>query len=330
MKNTTAYTILILIITFFLSKGCTKETLEQESVSKESAKQYEGILISPDSVFKHIESQLSYGPRNPGSKGHAETMKYLLNYFSNTADTAFLQRFSSTVYGKTYDMANIIASFSPEKSDRILLCAHWDTRPFADEDKNQLQRTNPILGANDGASGVAVLMEIANVLSKQKPDIGIDIILFDGEDLGLSGDLDGFFQGSRYLAVHYPLPKPRYGILLDLVGDKQAEFRYEPISRQAHTVLVDGIWNIAKKSGSPYFIHEIGNSVSDDHVILNQHGIKTINIIDVNLVGNIDPNPRRQYWHTSQDTIDNISSQTLADIGTVLLDFLFTTSQDIF
>ncbi len=328
MKNTTAYIILIFIMTFFLGMGCTKET--QEQAPDESPKQYEGILIAPDSVFRHIESQVSFGPRNPGSKGHAETMNFLLNYFSNTADTAFLQRFSSTVYGKTYDMANIIASFSPEKSDRILLCAHWDTRPFADQDKNEVQRTHPILGANDGASGVAVLMEIAHILSKQKPEIGIDIILFDGEDLGVSGDNDGFFQGSRYLAVHYPLPKPRYGILLDLVGDKQAEFRYEPISREAHSVLLDGIWNIAKKRRSPYFIHETGNAVSDDHVMLNQQGIKTINIIDVNLVGNTDPNPRRQYWHTSQDTIENISSHTLADIGNVLLDFIFTTSQDIF
>lgn len=328
MKNTTAYIILIFIMTFFLGMGCTKET--QEHAPDESPKQYEGILIAPDSVFRHIESQVSFGPRNPGSKGHAETMNFLLNYFSNTADTAFLQRFSSTVYGKTYDMANIIASFSPEKSDRILLCAHWDTRPFADQDKNEVKRTHPILGANDGASGVAVLMEIAHILSKQKPEIGIDIILFDGEDLGVSGDNDGFFQGSRYLAVHYPLPKPRYGILLDLVGDKQAEFRYEPISREAHSVLLDGIWNIAKKRRSPYFIHETGNAVSDDHVMLNQQGIKTINIIDVNLVGNTDPNPRRQYWHTSQDTIENISSHTLADIGNVLLDFIFTTSQDIF
>lgn len=328
MKNTTAYTILIFIMTFSFGMGCTKEIQEQAPV--ESPKQYEGILISPDSVFRHIESQVSFGPRNPGSKGHAETMNFLLNYFSNTADIAFLQRFSSTVYGKTYAMANIIASFSPEKSDRILLCAHWDTRPFADQDKNEIQRTNPILGANDGASGVAVLMEIAHILSIQKPEFGIDIILFDGEDLGISGDNDGFFQGSRYLAVHYPLPKPRYGILLDLVGDKQAEFRYEPISREAHSALVDGIWNVAKKRGSPYFIHETGNAVSDDHVMLNQQGIKTINIIDVNLVGNVDLNPRRQYWHTSQDTIENISSHTLADMGNVLLDFIFTTSQDIF
>jgi hypothetical protein len=330
MKNTTAYTILISIVAFLFGMGCKEDTQNQENVSEDSVKAYDGLLISPDSVFRHIESQLSFGPRNPGSKGHVEAMNFLLNYFSSKADTAFLQRFSSTVYGKTYNMANIIASFSPEKSDRILLCAHWDTRPFADEDKNEVQRKNPILGANDGASGVSILMEIANILSKQRPDIGIDIILFDGEDLGLSGDLDGFFQGSRYLAVHYPLAKPRFGILLDLVGDKQAEFRYEPLSQQAHSVLVDEIWNIAKKRQSNYFIHEMGNSVSDDHVILNQNGIRTINIIDVNLVGNIDPNPRRQYWHTSQDTMENISSQTLADLGNVLLDFLFTSSQEVF
>lgn len=330
MKNTTAYTILALAISLFLVNGCTKDQKDQEHSSSESSKEYEGLLISPDSVLKHIEDQLAFGPRNPSSIGHSETMKYLLAYLSSKADTAFLQPFSATVYGKTHEMANIIASFSPEKKDRVLLCAHWDTRPFADEDKDELLRSKPILGANDGASGVAVLMEIANILSKQKPELGIDIILLDGEDLGLSGDLEGFFQGSKYLAVNYPIQKPRYGILLDLVGDSQAEFRYEPVSKQAHSVLVDAVWTIAKKRNSPYFIHENGNSVSDDHVILNQHGIRTINIIDVNLVGNIDPNPRRQYWHTSGDTMVNISSQTLADIGNVLLEFLFTTSQDVF
>lgn len=317
-------------MSLFFGIGCTKEEQQSENSAVTIKKQYEGIVITPDSVIQFVQNQLAFGPRNPGSKGHAETMAYLLEYMSSKADTAFLQSFSATVYGKTYQMANIIASFGPEKSDRILLCAHWDTRPFADEDKNELQKTTPILGANDGGSGVAVLMAIADILSKQKPDIGIDIIFFDGEDLGLPGDLDGFFQGSRYLAVNYPLPKPRYGILLDLVGDKQAEFRYEPLSRQAHSPLVDAIWGIAKERQSPYFLHEMGNSVSDDHVILNQHGIRTINIIDVNLVGNIDPNPRRQYWHTSQDVIDNISSNTLADIGNVLLDFLFTKAQDVY
>lgn len=331
MKNTTSNTILILLLSLFFGIGCTEEKESQmENNVDKLKKQYQGLLIGPDSVLQFVQDQLAFGPRNPGSKGHSESMQYLLQYMSSKADTAFLQSFSATVYGKTYQMANIIASFAPEKKDRILLCAHWDTRPFADEDKNESQKTTPILGANDGASGVAVLMSIADILSKQKPEIGVDIIFFDGEDLGLPGDLDGFFQGSRYLAVNYPMTKPRYGILLDLVGDKQAEFRYEPLSRQAHTPLVDAIWEIAKERQSPYFLHEMGNSVSDDHVILNQYGIRTINIIDVNLVGNIDPNPRRQYWHTSQDVIDNISSNTLADIGNVLLDFLFTKAQDVY
>ena len=321
---------MILLMSLFFGIGCTKEEQQSQNSAVAIKKQYEGRVIAPDSVIQFVKNQLAFGPRNPGSKGHAEAMNYLFEYMSSKADTAFLQPFSATVYGKTYKMANIIASFAPQKTDRILLCAHWDTRPFADEDKNELQKTTPILGANDGGSGVAVLMAIADILAKQKPNIGIDIILFDGEDLGLPGDLDGFFQGSRYLAVNYPLPKPRYGILLDLVGDKQAEFRYEPLSRQAHSPLVDVIWAIAKERQSPHFLNEMGNSVSDDHVILNQHGIRTINIIDVNLVGNIDPNPRRQYWHTSQDVIDNISPNTLADIGNILLDFLFTKAQDVY
>jgi len=330
MKKTTPFTILLSIIGICAFIGCTDEKPDIQISKENNVESYEGPLMLGDSVLNHVRAQLAYGPRNPGSKGHSDCMEFLLAFLKERADTAFLQPFSATVYGKTYQMANIVASFSPEKSDRILLCAHWDTRPISDEDNDPSKRTMPILGANDGASGVAVLMGIAEILSKKRPDIGVDIMLFDGEDLGLSGDQAGFFQGSRYAGLHYPLQKPRYGILLDLVGDKDAEFRYEPISQQAHSVLVNALWSIAKKRQSPYFIHEVGNSVSDDHVILNEHGIRTINIIDVNLVGNFGPNQRRKYWHTSNDVIDNLSSKTLEDVGNTLLDFIFTTADSIF
>jgi glutaminyl-peptide cyclotransferase len=315
---------------FFLMISCGNPKLEIENSPELPEKVYSGPLLNGDTLLSYVRTQLDFGPRNPGSKGHSACKDFLLSYFSSRADSSFLQTFKTTVYGKTYEMANIIAAYSPEKEERILLCAHWDTRPFADEDKDASNRTTPILGANDGASGVAVLMGIAETLSKNKPDIGIDIILFDGEDIGLSGDQDGFFQGSRYAAKHYPMHKPKYGILLDLVGDKDAEFRFEPISQQAHSVLVDKIWSIAKKQQSPFFLHEVGNAVSDDHVMLNEHGIRTINIIDVNLVGNISTNPRRRYWHTADDNLSNISGTTMSNVGNILLDFLFTSSDSVY
>lgn len=330
MKKTTSFAPFLPFMIVFLLIGCEGSKQEIQNQETVSIKSFDGPLMNEDSILSYVKAQLAYGPRNPGSKGHSDCKKFLYEFFKQRADTAFLQSFTSMVYGKSYDMSNIVASFSPEKSDRVLLCAHWDTRPFADEDESATQRTVPILGANDGASGVAVLMEMARALAMKRPDIGIDFILFDGEDLGLSGDLDGFFQGSRYASRNYPLPKPRYGILLDLIGDKQAEFRYEPLSQEAHSVLVDKVWSVAKKRNSPYFLHETGNSVSDDHVMLNEQGIRTINIIDVNLVGNISTNPRRKYWHTSNDVIDNLSMQTMADVGNVLLDFLFTTSDSVY
>lgn len=330
MKKTTNFKPILQIIILFALFGCNDPKVEIQQSPEIPVKEYSGPLLNGDSLLNHVRTQLDFGPRNPGSKGHEECQEYLLKFFRSKADTAFLQTFASTVYGKTYNMANIVASFAPEKKERVLLCAHWDTRPFADEEKDALKRTNPILGANDGASGVAVLMGIADILSKNKPEIGVDIILFDGEDMGLSGDESGFFQGSRYAARQYPLPKPKYGILLDLVGDKEAEFRYEPISQQAHSVLVNNIWSIAKKRQVANFIHEVGNAVSDDHVMLNNHGIRTINIIDVNLVGNISTNPRRTYWHTSNDNLSNISGSTMSEVGNVLLDFLFTSSESVF
>ena len=330
MKKTTNFKPIHQIIMLFLMISCGNPKLEIENSPELPEKVYSGPLLNGDTLLSYVRTQLDFGPRNPGSKGHSACKDFLLSYFSSRADSSFLQTFKTTVYGKTYEMANIIAAYSPEKKERILLCAHWDTRPFADEDKDASNRTTPILGANDGASGVAILMGIAETLSKNKPDIGIDIILFDGEDIGLSGDQDGFFQGSRYAAKHYPIHKPKYGILLDLVGDKDAEFRFEPISQQAHSVLVDKIWSIAKKQQSPFFLHEVGNAVSDDHVMLNEHGIRTINIIDVNLVGNISTNPRRRYWHTADDNLSNISGTTMSDVGNILLDFLFTSSDSVY
>jgi len=330
MKKTTSFVSIGTIILLLFIHGCSGCKKEAQNLSDSPKKTFIGPFMNEDSILLYVQKQLVCGPRNPGSNGHSSCKEFLINFLKTKADTAFLQTFSSMVYGRTYEMSNIVASFSPDKKDRILLCAHWDSRPFADEDETPSKRTLPILGANDGASGVAVLLEMARTLSINKPNIGIDIILFDGEDLGLSGDLNGFFQGSRFASKNYPLPKPKYGILLDLVGDKQAEFRYEPLSQQAHSVLVDNIWSIAKERGSPYFIHETGNSVSDDHVMLNEQGIRTINIIDVNLVGNISSNPRRTYWHTSRDILDNLSMQTMSDVGNVLLDFLFTTSDSVY
>jgi Zn-dependent M28 family amino/carboxypeptidase len=286
--------------------------------------------FNADSAYIYTEKQVLFGPRNPGSPAHAECKTYLLEALKTWADTAFLQSFEQTVYGRTIGFSNIIASFNTTAKERVLLCAHWDSRPYSDEDPIRANLDKPVPAANDGASGAAILLEIARNLKISRPGIGIDIILFDGEDYGKPHDLSQYFIGSRYVAAHYPLPRPRYAILLDLVGDKNAEFRFEPLSMQSHDVLMRSIWSIARKNGYSQFIEETGNGVSDDHEMLIKAGIRAIDIIDVNLVGNLGPDPRRKYWHTQGDTMDNIGKNTLEAVGQTLLEFLFTRAEDIF
>ena len=282
--------------------------------------------FSADSAYQYIEKQLSFGPRNPGSKGHQATSEYLIQKLESYAGSGkvFGQNFSVPGYGAdTLQLTNIIAAFNPQQSDRIMLCAHWDTRPRADKDS--VDSDQPIPGADDGASGVGVLLELARLFQKNPPPIGVDIVLFDGEDYGKSGDLDNYFLGSRYWSQNPPVKgyAPRFGILLDMVGGKEARFPQEQYSMQYAPSLVHEIWTIADEEGySNQFIDQTGNAISDDHVIINKIlGIPTIDIIRHNT--NRKGNGFAPYWHTHDDDIDIIDKQTLDAVGGVLTELIY-------
>ena len=166
-------------------------------------------------AFGYLMEQCEIGPRNPGSEGHRECKKYLLDKLGRYTNLVKTQEFvyQDTSQDTRLELTNIIASFYPEKTQRVLLCAHWDTRPFADRDPDSSLREKPILGANDGASGVAVLLEIAGIISQKRPKWGVDIILFDGEDYGPEGELDKFCLGSKYFAKNKGEYRPKFGIL---------------------------------------------------------------------------------------------------------------------
>lgn len=322
--------IIVLCILSSVIVSCSNNDTKKSEVVKEK----ESILVpefNADSAYSYIENQVKFGPRIPNSQSHEECKAYLSSTLQQYADTVFEQKFNQNVYGKDLLFTNIIASFNSSKKERILLCAHWDSRPYADEEKDISLAVLPILGANDGASGVGILIELARQISIKNPDLGIDFILFDGEDYGKSHDLDHYFIGSRFIAEHYPIQKPKYAILLDLVGDKDAKFSFDPLSLSSHEPLLRSIWGIAKDLGfSSQFNTETGNGVADDHEMLINSGIKSINIIDVQLVGNIDMNPRRKYWHTSKDNMDNIGKETLYAVGQTLLTFIYTKSMYIY
>lgn len=274
-------------------------------------------------AYQLIEKQVSFGPRVPNTKAHNNTRDFLKSELAQFADTVITQSFEKELYGTKLKLTNIIGSFSPEKTNRVILCAHWDSRPRAEEDSVPANRNKGIPAANDGGSGVAVLLELARIFKTERPDMGIDIILFDGEDYGLPNHSEDYSQGAQYYVANMVMPRPRYVILLDIVGDKEAIFRIEGASYQAAPALVEQIWRVGLQHGKGHFLAEIGGSVTDDHIPFLKAGIPAIDIIDLEMVGNNSPNPRRRYWHTQYDTMENIGAGTLEAVGTTLLHFLF-------
>lgn len=287
--------------------------------------------FNADSAYRFVEAQVAPGPRNPGSPGHSRTRDYLLRKLRDYAGEqyVFAQEFTHTSYDSSrLEMANIIASFNASAPDRIFLCAHWDTRPRADRDS--INQDQPIPGADDGASGTAVLLELARIFSEHPLPLGVDVILFDGEDYGKENDLQNYFLGSRYWTQHPPVEnyRPRFGILLDMVGGVDARFPKERNSLNYAPALVNEIWSIAGEKGyGDYFVDWEGALISDDHVIIN----RVLNIPTIDIIrhrrsesGNVIFPP---YWHTHSDDLPVISRQTLKATGEVLVELIYNRVQ---
>jgi hypothetical protein len=271
--------------------------------------------FNPERAFEYLKKQCAFGPRNPGSDGHRRCLTFLVEELEKYADTVVRQPFMFTDYRtqKSHTLTNVIASFG-RQGERILLCAHWDTRPIADFDPDPKKRDMPIPGANDGASGVAILLEISRILKENPPVRGIDIILFDGEDSGQEGRSDTWCQGSRYFADNKGLNyRPRYGILIDMIGDRDLHIPVERYSQQYAPDLVDRVWTKAEDLGLYAFDRSLGPDVVDDHRELFRVGIPAIDLIDFDY----------PYWHTTQDTEDKCSAESLGMVGTLLLHLVY-------
>jgi glutaminyl-peptide cyclotransferase len=302
------------------SSGCTREQPKSDPpplpVPSVTVPRFDGR-----SAFTFLTRQTEFGPRNPDSKGHDECLSFLTNTLRTFADEVHLQDFTHTGYERQqFRLSNIIGSFRPQATQRILLCAHWDTRPRADRDPDPKRRDEPILGANDGASGVAVLLELARLLKSTPPPIGVDLVFFDGEDYGKEGDTPQYFLGARHFARNRSTEYvPRFGILLDMVGDATLELPREGNSLRWAPDVVNLVWNTARDLGQQAFLNQAGDEILDDHVPLNEAGIKTIDIIDFAY-----PDQSHAYWHTHQDTPEHCSAASLEAVGTVLTHVVFT------
>ncbi|MFO7445798.1 MAG: M28 family peptidase [Ignavibacteriaceae bacterium] len=317
--------LFILLIIPFLFYSCGKTDTETAQKPLYELKPGNSVpLFNSENAYQYIEKQVSFGPRNPGSPGHRQGLFYLRNELTKYAGEVILQSFTYPGYNETLELTNIIAKFNPDAKNRIMLSAHWDTRPRAEEAEDTSKQKLPIPGANDGGSGVGVLLEIARLLKENNLSYGVDIVLFDGEDYGYRNDLSNFCIGSKYFAANLNNYKPVFGILLDMVGDKEAFFPREGQSRKYAPDIVNMIWNLASQSGADLFVNREAGEIYDDHVPLNQAGIRTIDIIDLELIGADTSNKRRNYWHTDKDNMENISAETLQQVGNVLTKLIYS------
>jgi len=283
-----------------------------------------------DSAYRFVEEQLEFGPRNPGSEGHRLAKTWLIGKLGDYAGEGrvFPQHFRHRGYeGDTLELTNVIAAFNPNAGDRIMLCAHWDTRPRADRDSVAGRINVPIPGADDGASGVAVLLELARLFSENPPPLGVDLILFDGEDYGREGDLEQYFLGSRHWAQNPPVENysPRFGILLDMVGGEGARFPKEKNSLRIAPALVNELWSIAEeKRFDDIFIPQEGSAIADDHMVIYRNsGIPTIDIIRHEPSDGSGSIRFAPYWHTQEDEIGVIDRRTLNAVGEVLSELVY-------
>jgi Zn-dependent M28 family amino/carboxypeptidase len=265
-------------------------------------------------AWQHLVKQVQFGARYPGGAGHDACRDYLVRTLRMYTDRVRVQSFMAVNYllNQRVRADNIIATFG-RGPFKLLLCAHWDNRPLADQDPHPANRKRPVPGANDGASGVAVLLEIARNLSRMQLNSTIQIVLFDAEDLGHPSKDHEFLQGSRFFARNLPLkPRPQMAILLDMVGDKDLQIYVEQNSQAYAPNLVEQVWNVAAQLGVSQFVPEARYMVTDDHLPLLQAGIPAIDVIDFDY----------PYWHTVDDTPDKCSPQSLKAVGDVVLEFV--------
>ena len=274
-----------------------------------------GVNIPPfDSAraFGYLEHQVSLGPRIPGSGTHRETGDWIRERLLDRTSYVSVQPFSGLYDGFEADMFNIVASFYPDKEERILLCAHWDSRPRADRDPDSARRSDPVPGANDGASGVAVLLEIAEALKNSPPPLGIDVAFFDGEDGGAYGDNSTWLLGSRHFAKVMPAGyRPKFAILLDMIGDRDLS-----LSRDVNSMLsAPALWGRIEELSSRLAIPIESNqmNVVDDHIPLIERGIPSVDLIDFDYPS----------WHTVSDTPDKCSPESLDKIGRLVLSIIY-------
>lgn len=305
----------------FLAACAGKGNAANESASDEATPM--AVSFDADSAYSYVKKQVDFGPRVPNTASHKACGDWLVSELERHGATVTVQNAELKAFDGTMLKArNIFAQYNPQADNRILLLAHWDCRPWADQDADPAKHKEPVDGANDGASGVGVILEIARQLKAEAPKNGIDILFVDAEDWGTEGDEDSWALGTRYFVEHPPVKDyfPASAILLDMVGGKGATFCREYFSEQAAPRVAQSIWGIAASRGyGDIFLNQLGGAVTDDHVQLIKHGIPAIDIIEYHPQDDIGFNP---HWHTSTDNMENIDRETLKAVGETVMEYI--------
>lgn len=316
-------TLLWIVMAMTLMAGCSAGKAA-DAASDSSAPQAEDLAatlaFNADSAYAFVAALSEFGPRVPNMEAHRRAGAWLASRLRSFGwDVTEQQALLTAFDGTPLQARNIMGQLNPEKPHRLLLLAHWDSRPWADNDPDPAKRTQPVPGANDGASGVGVLLELARILAAENSQAAVDILFVDAEDWGAEHDEDSWALGTRYFAEHPPVEgyRPEQAILLDMVGSPDARFGYEYFSQEANPALLRKVWSSAASLGLGKWFHTgFGGAVTDDHVQLIEHGIPAIDIIDYRYSDSyqgFDP-----AWHTTHDTIDRISAETLGAVGKTL------------
>ena len=338
MKRYFSLALSMLLILAACAGNENKQSVKNEETSQAKPHAVEQMAIVPifdaDSAYAFVAAQVAFGPRVPNSTGHRNCGDYLEEQLRSYGADVISQQTDLAAYnGDVLKARNIIARFQPEKSERVLLCAHWDTRPWADSDPLPANHYKPIPGANDGGSGVGVLLEVARQLSEVPTNVGVDIVLFDAEDYGrheaewrdaVAGE-ETWALGSKYWAQnpHQKGYKAKYGILLDIVGAPGSRFCLEGFSMHYAPQIVKKVWSHAYRQGySEFFPNVEGGAITDDHVNVNRIlGIPCIDIINYDAGS---PNGFGDYHHTMSDDMGWIDATTLKAVGQTVLSVIYS------
>lgn len=272
-----------------------------------------------EAALELVRTQVAFGPRVPGTEGHARQLEWMIARLDTLAPELVADSFThATTAGDTLKLVNLLARFAPESTRRIVVLAHWDTRPTSDRAADPALHDVPVPGANDGGSGTAVLLELAELLARDPPPLGVDLLFVDGEDYGPGVD-DMLLGARRYASTLGDEGRPLYGLLLDMVGDADPRFPVESISAQHANPVVRKVWRVAERLGyRDYFPTAVGEELVDDHVPLIEAGLPTANLIDFTY------GPGNSWWHTPEDLPERLSASTLEMVGEIVTELIYS------